>query len=80
MVFCFPHDFFDLELAHLLIKTHNPTVMALLETKISGSRANEVCKNLNFSNWVRIEAIGYSGGIWIFWKKDMDVSVCLMHP
>lgn len=66
--------------ARLLIKTHNPSVMALLETKVSGDRANDICKKLNFSNWIRIEAIGFSGGIWILWKEEIDLQVKFTHP
>lgn len=49
--------------ARLFINNHNLDVLALLETKISGNKANEVCKQLKFDSWFRIESIGYSGGI-----------------
>lgn len=66
--------------ARMFIKSHNPSIMGLLETKISGETANTVCKKLNFSNWTRIEAIGYSGGIWILWKDEIYVMVSYIHP
>lgn len=69
-----------LRAAHFYITTHNPMIMALLETKLSGARANEVCKKLKFSNWIRVEAVGYSGGIWIMWKEEVDVTVRCTHP
>lgn len=66
--------------ARMFIKSHNPLIMGLLETKISGERANAICKKLNFNKWVRIEAIGFSGGIWILWRDEINVVVSHTHP
>lgn len=66
--------------ALLFINTHRPDVIALLETKVPGARANEVCKKLKFDNWFRIESIGYSGGIWILCKKSVNITLRYTHP
>lgn len=52
-----------------LISTHRPDILVLLEPKISGDKANKVCRELNFDDWVRVESVGYSGGVWLFWKS-----------
>ncbi|KAJ8441388.1 hypothetical protein Cgig2_009096 [Carnegiea gigantea] len=50
-----------------LLRNYKPTI-ALLETRISGERADEVCNNIGFDGKFRIEAQGFSRGIWMFWK------------
>lgn len=47
---------------------------------MSGDNANRVCKSLGFSNWVRVEAVGFSGGIWVMWNNNTDVDVRITHP
>lgn len=63
-----------------LVKTHNPKVLALFETKTSGVNADKVCKELKFNNWIRVEAIGFSGGIWLLWNDDLDLQIIYTHP
>ncbi|XP_031120944.1 uncharacterized protein LOC116024184 [Ipomoea triloba] len=35
---------------------------------------------MGFSDWVRVEAVGFSGGIWTFWNVSSQVSVIVTHP
>jgi len=53
-----------------LIRRYSPTILLLVETKISGTTADEVCKKINFDGVFRVEAQGFSGGIWALWLKD----------
>lgn len=32
--------------------------------------ADQVCRKLGKKRWVRSEAGGFSGGVWIFWDED----------
>lgn len=66
--------------ARLLLKSHKPQILALLETKTSRMAADSVCKKLGYSNWVRVEAVGFSGGIWILWGDDLNLEVRFTHP
>lgn len=43
----------------------NPSKIVLLEPKISRAEASKVCKGLGKSHWIRSEANGFSGGIWL---------------
>lgn len=47
------------------VKTNKPDVIALLEPRIFGDQADKVCSSTRFDNWVRVEAVGFSGGIWV---------------
>ena len=38
-------------------------VLGLVETRISEEDADKVCRSLGFDEWIRVEAVGFSGGI-----------------
>ncbi|XP_031120956.1 uncharacterized protein LOC116024196 [Ipomoea triloba] len=61
-------------------KTYKPDLLGLLETKVSGSKADEICNRLGFDEWLRVEALGFSGGIWVFWNSTLDIKPLLTHP
>ncbi|KAI9120350.1 hypothetical protein K1719_007383 [Acacia pycnantha] len=45
-------------------------VVVILEPRINGVKAHKTIKSWGFKNSVRVEAAGFSGGIWIMWKRD----------
>jgi len=47
------------------INMHRPSIIALVETRISGTRAQATCDKIGFSTSVRVEAQGFQGGIWV---------------
>ncbi|XP_021833608.1 uncharacterized protein LOC110773399 [Prunus avium] len=57
-----------------LKKAYAIDVFAVLEPRISGSRALNVAKNLGFSHYHIVDAIGFSGGVWLLWN-DFSVSL-----
>ena len=62
------------------IRTHNPSIMALVETRISGTRAQVICNKTGFRKWFRVEAQGFQGGIWVFWQEEeIDLEVINSH-
>ncbi|XP_019191705.1 PREDICTED: uncharacterized protein LOC109186233 [Ipomoea nil] len=63
-----------------LIWEHKPSIVCLLEPKVSGDQANAICAGFGFSEWVRVEAFGFSGGIWILWKETLLVNIMFTHP
>ena len=63
-----------------LLSIHNPSILGLVETKVSGPNANDICKRIGFDHWVRVEALGFSGGIWLFWRKEISVTIIKTHP
>ncbi|KAA3473188.1 Endonuclease/exonuclease/phosphatase [Gossypium australe] len=46
-----------------------------METQISGLKADRVIKIIGLPYWHRVEAVGYSGGIWVLWKDNIRVEV-----
>nr|GMD60615.1 uncharacterized protein LOC109160503 [Ipomoea batatas] len=69
-----------LRAAHSLIRQHRPVCFCILETKISGNGADEICLKLDFDNWIRVEAVGMSGGIWVFWNDSLKAKVLRTNP
>ena len=37
-----------------LLKQHKPDILGLLEPKVSGSQADDVCQKLGFKEWIRL--------------------------
>ncbi|XP_031097105.1 uncharacterized protein LOC116001364 [Ipomoea triloba] len=59
---------------------HNPDILCLLETKTSGNNADDICINLGYAKWARVEALGFSGGIWILWNEEFKIDILHSHP
>ncbi|XP_031120913.1 uncharacterized protein LOC116024153 [Ipomoea triloba] len=68
-----------LYLKHLIFK-YKPQILGLLEPKVSGASADSICKNLKFDNWIRIEAYGFSGGIWLLWNDPISLDILYTNP
>lgn len=55
-------------------------IVSLLGTKISGRKADEIIAELGFQFSHRVEAKGFSGGIWIGWKNIVRVDIIQNYP
>ena len=58
-----------------LVRINKPKVMALFEPRISGQKADLFISESGFMKSYRIEAKGFSGGIWILWNMDVVLEV-----
>ena len=65
---------FQRTLKDILVR-HKPSVLGLLEPKVSGAHADIICNGLGFDRWQRVEALGYNSGIWIQWKNSYNLDV-----
>ncbi|MBA0785623.1 hypothetical protein Gotri_027036 [Gossypium trilobum] len=43
---------------------HRPDIVCLVEPRVSGTKANIIIEKLGFNHSHRVEAVGFSGGIW----------------
>ena len=50
---------------------HRPAIMVITETRVGGSRAEKIIEGLPFDGFITTETIGYAGGLWILWKREM---------
>lgn len=60
-----------------MMREYNPVIIILSEPKISGEAADKVCGKLEKKRWVRSEASGFNGGVWILWNEE-EVSLKLL--
>ena len=63
-----------------VLKKYKPDLVGLVETKISGFKADQVCRKLGLDSWSRVKAVGYSGAICVLWKDSIKVEVLRTHP
>lgn len=59
---------------------HNPDIVCLLVPRVSGTKANDIIDKLGFDYSHRIESIGFSGGIWVSWKDNININIIHNHP
>ncbi|KAL8130290.1 LOW QUALITY PROTEIN: hypothetical protein V2J09_019445 [Rumex salicifolius] len=52
-----------------LVRMNDPTILVLVETRVRCKQ--KICKKIGFDGIIRLEAIGFIGGIWILWRKDV---------
>lgn len=52
------------------IRTSNPDVLFIVEPRVSGRRADRICRRFRAFSSERIEAEGFAGGIWMLWRSD----------
>lgn len=53
-----------------MIRIFNLDFIAILEPRISGVRADRVIQKIGFVEGARIDACGFSGGIWCLWRSN----------
>ncbi|KAK8671094.1 hypothetical protein V6N13_037702 [Hibiscus sabdariffa] len=61
------------------IRDHHPDICVFVETRLSCSRAAKVIASLGFSNSFRVEALGFTGGIWICWFDTIELEILSCH-
>ncbi|KAK8662449.1 hypothetical protein V6N13_092022 [Hibiscus sabdariffa] len=61
------------------VRDYKPDVCVFVETRISGSRADHVIASLGFSNSYRVEAIGFSWDIWLYWFDHIHIDIIACH-
>lgn len=52
-----------------------------MEPRIRGEAADKVCSGLGREmKWLRMEARGFSGGIWVLWEEgDVEIKLEVAH-
>ncbi|XP_074288240.1 uncharacterized protein LOC141613406 [Silene latifolia] len=64
-----------------IIQTYKPTVFALIETHMGGDHAEKVKRIVGYDSHARVDAIGFRGGIWLYWKSALvRITPITSHP
>lgn len=63
-----------------LLRTFRLNIIILIEPRISGEAADKVCRGLGKRRWVRSEARGFSGAIWVLWEEgEVEIKLEAAH-
>ncbi|XVE93925.1 hypothetical protein REPUB_Repub01dG0236100 [Reevesia pubescens] len=54
-----------------LIIVNKVDLLIIVEPRISGETADKVIKQLGFDGFAKVDAVGFSGGIWVLWKNSI---------
>ena len=52
------------------------SILALMETRISGERADKVIRRIGFDGCYKVEANGFTGAIWVLWDASIWELLC----
>ncbi|KAK8684010.1 hypothetical protein V6N13_040047 [Hibiscus sabdariffa] len=61
------------------LRDSRPDVVAFVEPRISGWKADRVISALAFPYSHRVEAVGFSGGIWLAWYETVKIDILQNH-
>ncbi|KAL4360801.1 hypothetical protein GQ457_04G012650 [Hibiscus cannabinus] len=59
----------------LLVKKQVPDIAVVMEPRISGREADVFIRKMGFDFSFRVEARGFSGGIWIMWRDSVRLDM-----
>ncbi|KAA3465253.1 LINE-1 reverse transcriptase isogeny [Gossypium australe] len=59
---------------------YHPDIICLLEPRVSGKKESYIIEQLGFNLSHRVEAVGFSGGIWVGWKDSVRIQIIHNHP
>ncbi|OMO90964.1 reverse transcriptase [Corchorus capsularis] len=60
---------------------HKPSIFAIVEPRISGSRAKCVLRKLKFPKWHVADPVGFAGGIWLNWDDAaVQLTIIISSP
>ncbi|XP_074318437.1 uncharacterized protein LOC141655247 [Silene latifolia] len=54
-----------------IVRIYKPSVLALVETHMGGDHAVKLGKIIGYDGHSRVNSIGFSGGIWLYWRRDV---------
>ncbi|XVF06483.1 hypothetical protein REPUB_Repub06bG0052200 [Reevesia pubescens] len=55
-----------------LIRLHKLDMFIVAEPRISGLATDKMIRKLHFDNYSKIDAQGFSSGIWILWRSSIE--------
>ncbi|KAF7837230.1 uncharacterized protein G2W53_005712 [Senna tora] len=50
-----------------IARRHNPSVVLLTETRVTGDRADGIISTLGYDGFHKVDPMGFAGGLWLLW-------------
>ena len=58
-----------------IVKLEDPSLLFVMETKIKAKRVEDMKFTLGFAGSFAVDSVGLSGGIGLFWSRDVTVDL-----
>lgn len=58
-----------------LVSRYTPSIIFLCETKAKKNKLDHLCRALSFDKCFVVDAVGRSGGLALFWKDNVSISI-----
>ncbi|CAM8884344.1 unnamed protein product [Rhodiola kirilowii] len=58
-----------------LVRSNKPRIVALIETKVDSIKLDGIRRKLGFANGFSVEREGLAGGLAVWWKEEVSLSV-----
>ncbi|CAM8888112.1 unnamed protein product [Rhodiola kirilowii] len=58
-----------------MVRSNKPRIVALIETKVDGAKLEGIRRKLGFANGFSVEREGLAGGLAIWWKEEVPLSI-----
>lgn len=62
-----------------IIQSYKSAMVVVMELQINGRKIDNFIKISGFDRSHRVEAEGFSGGIWLLWRDQFDVEIIFNH-
>lgn len=53
-----------------MTRTYKPDLYILIDTRLSGDRATFAISSLSYERYMKVDALGFIGGIWVLWNPS----------
>ncbi|KAL2941066.1 Glutamate--tRNA ligase, partial [Bienertia sinuspersici] len=54
-----------------ILRVNQPIVVAFVETHMGSEQAEFIASKFSFGGYIRVDADGFSGEIWVYWKNEV---------
>ena len=53
-----------------MVNTNKPDILIVIETKVGGSRAEDISGRLPFDGALHMDIVGYARDLWVLWNSN----------
>lgn len=61
-----------------ILRQYYPDVLFLMEPRVQSQKGRRILQSFSYTQYVAVEADGFSGGLWCFWNEN-DVALEILE-